>query len=76
MPKAPVDYMRYPLIKADGVNPNAPVSFELDALHELIVLLADVFVYVGIAFAIFASILLSNFIATSISYKGTSPTIP
>ena len=48
---------------------NNPVSFELDALHELIVLLADVFVYVGIAFAIFASILLSNFIATSISYK-------
>ncbi len=30
MPKAPVDYMRYPLIKADGEKPNAPASFELD----------------------------------------------
>ena len=30
MPKAPVDYMRYPQIKTDGVKPNAPASFELD----------------------------------------------
>jgi len=30
MPKAPVDYMRYPLIRSDGSNPNSPSSFELD----------------------------------------------
>lgn len=30
MPKAPVEYMRYPLIKANGEKPNAPASFELD----------------------------------------------
>lgn len=30
MPKASVDYMRYPQIKTDGVLPNAPASFELD----------------------------------------------
>jgi len=48
---------------------NNPVSFELDSLNELLKALANVFLYIGIGFAIFAAILLSNFIATSISYK-------
>ncbi len=48
---------------------NNPASFELDALNEIIDVLADIFLYVGIGFLVFASILLSNFIATSISYK-------
>ncbi len=48
---------------------NNPVSFELDTFDEIIAMLAKVFLYVGIFFAIFAAILLSNFIATSISYK-------
>ena len=48
---------------------NNPASFELDSLDEVIQILAKVFLYIGLAFALFASILLSNFIATSISYK-------
>ncbi len=46
-----------------------PACFELDALNEVILVLAKVFLYVGIGFALFAAILLSNFIATSVSYK-------
>lgn len=48
---------------------NNPASFELDALDEGAEIIASVLFYVGLGFAIFASILLSNFIATSISYK-------
>ncbi len=46
-----------------------PVSFELKMLDEVFEVLRKVFVGVGIAFVIFASLLFSNFIATSISYK-------
>ncbi len=45
------------------------VTFELDTLHELFVVLADVFLYVGIAFAVFAALMLANFIGTSVVYK-------
>ena len=45
------------------------VCFELDGIHELLVILSKVFLYVGIGFAVFASLMLSNFIATSIIYK-------
>lgn len=38
-------------------------------VNELIVTLADVFKYVGLGFAIFASLLMMNFITTSVSYK-------
>ncbi len=46
-----------------------PVSFELKMLDEAFEVLRKVFVGVGVAFVIFASLLFSNFIATSISYK-------
>jgi len=46
-----------------------PVSFELRNLHELFVTLRVVFMWIGIVFVVFASLLFSNFIATSISYK-------
>ncbi|MBE6692497.1 MAG: ABC transporter ATP-binding protein/permease [Ruminococcaceae bacterium] len=55
------DGIKYPL--------RNPASFELDAMDEILDVLADVFLYIGIGFAVFAAILLSNFIATSISYK-------
>lgn len=45
------------------------VCFELDSIHEVLVFLSDVFLYVGIGFAVFASLMLSNFIGTSIAYK-------
>ena len=45
------------------------VTFELDTVDEVLKVLSKVFLYVGIGFAIFAAIMLSNFIGTSISYK-------
>lgn len=45
------------------------VTYELDSVNDVFVTLSKIFLYVGIAFAVFASILLSNFIAASISYK-------
>ena len=46
-----------------------PVSFELSNLDEIFQLLRNVFVVIGAVFVVFASLLFSNFIATSISYK-------
>ncbi len=45
------------------------VTFELDAVNEVFQVLARVFVWIGVGFAVFASIMLANFISTSISYK-------
>lgn len=45
------------------------VTYELDTVDEVLKILSKVFLYVGLGFAIFAAIMLSNFIATSISYK-------
>ena len=46
-----------------------PVTFELDSVNEILKDLAEVFLYIGIAFAVFAALMLSNFISTSIAYK-------
>ena len=45
------------------------VTYQLDAVNSVLGVLSRVFLYVGIAFALFASLMFSNFIATSISYK-------
>jgi ABC-type antimicrobial peptide transport system permease subunit len=45
------------------------VTSTLGQVNSLIEGLAKVFLYVGIGFAVFASLLMLNFIATSISYK-------
>jgi len=45
------------------------VTVELSFVDELLDILGKVFLYIGIAVAIFASVMLSNFIAISISYK-------
>ena len=55
------DGVRYPLSNA--------VTFELDALNDLLGTLAKGFLGIGIAFALFASLMLANFIAVSIAYK-------
>ncbi len=52
---------RYPL--------QSPVTYELDSIHEILRSLSRVFLYIGLGFAVFAAVMLSNFIATSISYK-------
>ncbi len=46
-----------------------PESFELKNLNEVFEILKTVFIWVGVAFVVFASLLFSNFISTSISYK-------
>jgi ABC-type antimicrobial peptide transport system permease subunit len=45
------------------------VCFELDGIHEMLHFLAKIFLWVGVGFAVFAALMLSNFISTSIIYK-------
>ena len=45
------------------------VTFELDTVNTTVKELAKIFLYIGLGFALFAALMLSNFIATSISYK-------
>jgi len=45
------------------------VTYELDMIDEILDVLGQVFLYVGLALAVFASLMLSNFIATSVSLK-------
>jgi ABC-type antimicrobial peptide transport system permease subunit len=55
----------------DGVNYSFKnsVMTQMDLVNSILGVLGQVFLYVGIGFAVFAAIMLSNFIATSISYK-------
>jgi len=46
-----------------------PVTFELKTLDQVFEVLRQVFFWIGVVFVVFASLLFSNFIATSISYK-------
>lgn len=45
------------------------VTYELDTIHSVLKVLSKIFLYVGIGFAAFASIMLANFIGTSIAHK-------
>ena len=45
------------------------VTYQLELAHEVLVPAAKIFLYIGLGFALFAALMLSNFIATSISYK-------
>lgn len=45
------------------------VTYELDAVNDILKTMSKVFFWIGIGFAIFAAIMLANFIGTSISYK-------
>ena len=46
-----------------------PVTFELKTLDEAFSLLSTVFFWIGLVFVVFSSLLFSNFIGVSISYK-------
>ncbi|MBQ2705081.1 MAG: ABC transporter ATP-binding protein/permease [Clostridia bacterium] len=48
---------------------NNAVTYELDIINETLKTLSKVFVYIGIGFAIFAALMLANFISTSVAYK-------
>ena len=45
------------------------VTFELDTVNTVLKSLSKVFFWIGVGFAVFAAVMLANFIATSISYK-------
>ncbi|MBQ9860499.1 MAG: ABC transporter permease [Clostridia bacterium] len=45
------------------------VTYELDTIHEMLVVLADVFLWIGVGFAVFAALMLANFISVSITFK-------
>ncbi len=45
------------------------VTYELDIVHDALKMLSEVFLYIGLFFAVFAALMLANFISTSISYK-------
>lgn len=44
-------------------------SFYIDSINDLIETLAQVFLYIGLFFAVFAALMMFNFISVSISYK-------
>ncbi len=45
------------------------VTFELDVFDGLLEALADIFWYIGVFFAVFAALMLANFIGNSVTYK-------
>lgn len=53
-------------VRYDLVN---NVTYQLDMVDEILKILGKVFLYVGIGFAVFSSLMLTNFISTSIAYK-------
>lgn len=44
-------------------------TYELDTVNSVLKKLAKVFMYIGIGFAVFAAVMLANFIATSVAHK-------
>jgi ABC-type lipoprotein export system ATPase subunit len=45
------------------------VTYELNTVNTVLKVMSKVFLYIGIGFAVFAALMLANFIGTSISYK-------
>ena len=45
------------------------MTFELDTVHNILLSVSKGFVWAGLFFALFAALMLANFIAVSISYK-------
>lgn len=45
------------------------VTYELDSVNDVLKTLSKYFLYIGLGFALFAALMLANFIGTSISYK-------
>ncbi|MDE7215295.1 MAG: FtsX-like permease family protein, partial [Clostridia bacterium] len=52
-----------------GLEMQNGVTFMLDMVNELLEMLGQIFLYVGIGLAVFSMLLLSNYIAVSITYK-------
>ncbi len=67
------DFVRYCYRNNENVRVryelNNAVTYELDTVNTVLKVLAKVFLYIGLAFAVFAALLMANFITTSIHYK-------
>ncbi len=61
LPETDTTFLQYSLCNS--------VVYELDAVDEILKSVSKAFLYIGIGFAVFAALMLANFIATSISYK-------
>ncbi len=66
-----VEILEYCYDEEDKIQYQAQnaVSYELDSVNEGLKIFAKIFMYIGIGFAVFASLMLANFIGTSIAYK-------
>jgi len=66
-----VSFINFSYSTNDGVQYKMEneISVMLDQVNSLIEVLGKVFLYVGIGFAVFAALMLFNFISVSISYK-------
>jgi len=65
------DLVSFAYTPKDGVRysmQNA-VMYELDMVNEALLQLSKIFFYIGLGFALFAGIMLANFIATSVAHK-------
>lgn len=65
------DAVTYAYTDNDGIRYEIQneVTYQLDTVNEILQTLSKVFLYVGIGFALFAALMLSNFIATSVAHK-------
>ncbi len=45
------------------------VTYELNTVNDVLKVMSKIFLYIGIGFAVFAALMLANFIGTSIAYK-------
>lgn len=67
------DFVRYCYRDGEDVTTryelNHAVTYELDTVNSALKMLARIFLWIGIFFAVFAALLMANFITTSIHYK-------
>ena len=65
------DIVRYCYNESDDIRfqMQNPITYELDSVNDILIVLSRVFIWVGVGFAVFAAIMLANFIGTSIAYK-------
>lgn len=67
------DFVRYCYQDGEDVTMryelNHAVTYELDTVNSALKIMARIFLWVGVFFAVFAALLMANFITTSIHYK-------
>ncbi len=69
--KAVETLVRYAYTEIEGtrLELQSAVTYELDMINGTLAELSKIFLYIGLGFALFAAVMLANFISTSIAYK-------